>query len=139
MNEGFDSWAVVELMGHVRMAGRVTEEERFGAKVGRVDVPRAPVPCIDCKGTGAALSPGGTSVRCSFCQGQGFFDGGFTTVYFGGGSIYRLTPTTEEVARGVAACSQPEPVHRWELPSPAKAAAAFDPDPDDRLDDERDF
>lgn len=37
--DGFDSWAIVELMGHVRMAGRVTEEERFGGKVGRVDVP----------------------------------------------------------------------------------------------------
>src|SRR5262245_46890507 len=32
-------WAVLELMGHVRTAGRVTEEERFGAKLGRIDVP----------------------------------------------------------------------------------------------------
>lgn len=38
--ESFDSWAVVELMGHVRMAGRVTEEERFGCKMGRIDIPR---------------------------------------------------------------------------------------------------
>ena len=37
--ESFDSWAVLELMGHVRIAGRVTEEERFGAKVGRIDIP----------------------------------------------------------------------------------------------------
>lgn len=29
-----DSWAIVELMGHVRIAGRITEEERFGAKLG---------------------------------------------------------------------------------------------------------
>lgn len=45
--------------------------------------------------------------------------GGFTTQYFSGSSIYRLTPTTEEIARGVAAKSQPQPVHRWELPAPA--------------------
>lgn len=32
-------WAVLELMGHVRLAGRVSEEEKFGAKVGRIDVP----------------------------------------------------------------------------------------------------
>lgn len=105
---GFESWAVLELMGHVRMAGRVTEEERFGCKMGRIDVPKGD---------------------------------GFTRVYFGGGSVYRMTPTTEEVARSVAKGSQPEPVHRWELPSPEKAAEPwaetvgarleFDPDDED--------
>jgi hypothetical protein len=34
-----DAWAIVELMGHVRIAGRVSEEERFGSKLGRLDVP----------------------------------------------------------------------------------------------------
>jgi hypothetical protein len=34
-----ETWAVVELMGHVRVAGRVTEEEKFGGKLGRIDVP----------------------------------------------------------------------------------------------------
>jgi hypothetical protein len=71
-------------MGHVRYAGRVTEEERFGARVGRVDVPGK--------------------------------DGGFTTVYFGGQSVYRLIPVTEEVARVAARRNQPEPVHAWDLP-----------------------
>jgi hypothetical protein len=90
--ERFEAWAVLELMGHVRMAGRVTEEERFGAKMGRIDVP----------------------------------DGdGFTTVFFGGGSVYRMTPTTEEVARAVAKGSRPEPVHRWELPKPEAAPAVL--------------
>ena len=36
----FDSWCVLEQMGHVRMAGRVTEEERFGVMMGRIDIPR---------------------------------------------------------------------------------------------------
>lgn len=84
--ETFDSWAVVELMGHVRMAGRLTEEERFGGKMGRLDVP----------------------------------DGDrFVTTYFTAGSVYRITPTTEELARSVAARNKPEPVHRYELPAPA--------------------
>jgi hypothetical protein len=82
--EGFDSWAVVELMGHVRTAGRVTEEERFGVKMGRCDVPGK--------------------------------DGGFTTVYFNGSSVYRLTPCSEAAARAVACRAQPEPVHQWEMP-----------------------
>lgn len=82
----FESWAVVELMGHVRMAGRVTEEEHFGAKLGRIDIPK---------------------------------DDGFFTQYFGGQSVYRMTPVTEEAARAVAARNVPEPVHTWELPKPA--------------------
>jgi hypothetical protein len=35
-----EMWAVVELMGHVKMAGRVSEEERFGAKMGRIEIPQ---------------------------------------------------------------------------------------------------
>lgn len=38
--EKFGTWGIVDLMGHLRLAGYVTEEERFGAKCGRVDVPR---------------------------------------------------------------------------------------------------
>ena len=34
------SFAVVELMGHVRLAGRISEEERFGGKYGRIDIPQ---------------------------------------------------------------------------------------------------
>lgn len=34
-----DQWAILELMGHVRTAGRVTEEEKFGVKMGRIDIP----------------------------------------------------------------------------------------------------
>lgn len=36
-----DTWAVVELMGHVRLAGRLSEVERFGGKLARLDVPQA--------------------------------------------------------------------------------------------------
>jgi hypothetical protein len=37
--EQLESWAVVSLMGHKTLAGRLSEEERFGAKMGRLDVP----------------------------------------------------------------------------------------------------
>ena len=97
MSESFEQWGIVELMGHVRVAGKVTEEEHFGSKMGRIDIP----------------------------------DGreGFTTQWFGGSSVYRLTPTTEAIARAVAAKSQPEPVYQWELP-PARGKR---PDPEDEL------
>lgn len=87
----FEQWAILELMGHVKLAGRVTEEEHFGAKLGRIDIPTT--------------------------------DGGFTTQFFSGGSIYRLTPTTEEIARHIAANNQPRPVQVWELPAAAGRTA----------------
>jgi hypothetical protein len=89
MGMAFEKWAVVELMGHVRMAGRVTEEERFGAVMGRIDIP----------------SEGDT----------------FTTQYFNGSSIYRVTPVSEEAARAMAKSHQPRPVYDWELPKLAAA------------------
>lgn len=33
-------WAVVEIFGHRRHAGRTREEERFGTKMLRIDIPR---------------------------------------------------------------------------------------------------
>jgi hypothetical protein len=39
MPETFDQWAVVELFGHQRIAGRVTEQAIGGATFIRVDVP----------------------------------------------------------------------------------------------------
>lgn len=88
--ENFEGWAILELMGHLRTAGYVTEEEHFGCKLGRIDIP----------------------------NGEGS-----VTQYFGGSSIYRLTPTTEEIARAVALRNQPAPVQRWELPAPKEERA----------------
>lgn len=59
-----------------------------------------------------------------------------STHFFGGQSIYCLTPTDEETARRVAAGYHPEPVSEWQLPKPETArrdrvreiAARDDPD-----------
>ena len=40
--ETFDQCAIVELMGHVRLAGRVTETSLFGTTLCRVDIPDTP-------------------------------------------------------------------------------------------------
>ncbi len=93
-SDNFETWAIVELLGHVKIAGLVSEEERFGTKMGRIEIPGP--------------------------------DGKFVTQYFAGGSVYRITPTTEEIARSVAKNNAPSPVHRWELPSPAALAEAED-------------
>lgn len=80
----FGTWAILELMGHVKLAGFVTEEELFGGKMGRIDIPR------------------GDDERA-------------VTQYFGGQTVYRLTPVSEEVAQAFAARNQPRPVYKWEL------------------------
>jgi hypothetical protein len=85
-------WAILELMGHVRLAGRISEETRFGVALGRIDIPK------DLAGDE------------------------FTTQFFSGSSIYRLTPTTEAIARSIAKANQPAPVRRWELPQLEAAA-----------------
>ena len=37
----YEGWAIVELMGHRRRAGRVSEVEQYGARLLRVDIPIA--------------------------------------------------------------------------------------------------
>jgi hypothetical protein len=98
------SWAIVELMGHVRLAGMITEENHFGAVVGRVDIPQE--------------------------------DGTAVTQFFGGGSIYRLTPTTEEIARAIALQDKPKPIQPWELHLSLPKPPAGDDRDDDGDDDE---
>lgn len=100
-------------MGHVKIAGHVTEVEIFGSKLGRVDIPNGDT---------------------------------FVTQYFNGSSLYRLTPTTEEIARSVAKSNQPEPVFRWELPQVKQLSSgddnllmrSLDPEDDDDFEDSDD-
>lgn len=92
----------MELMGHVRLGGFVSEVTMFGGKVGRIDVP---VP-----------------------------DGKTVTQFFGPSSLFRLTPTTEEVARKVAAANRPAPVHAWELQQLQPPAKRTDDDDEDGSD-----
>ncbi|RAI45096.1 hypothetical protein CH341_05715 [Rhodoplanes roseus] len=63
-------WACVEVFGHRRHFGRCTEEERFGAKMLRVDVPKP-------------ASDGPSAVA-------------WTTHYYGGGALFSYTLPDEE-------------------------------------------
>jgi hypothetical protein len=76
-------WCIVELLGHRRVAGFVTEVQIAGAGFLRVEVPSVPS----------------------------------ATQFVSPGSVYALTPTTEEIVCRVA--QPPTPVSRWELPAAA--------------------
>lgn len=79
----FESWAVVELFGHQRIAGLVTEATIGGCSFVRVDVPEQP-----------AIEPtqwhGARPAIPAY------------TRYFGQGAIYALNPCSEEGARYTA-------------------------------------
>jgi len=86
----FDSWAIVELMGHRKLAGRVSEKVIAGTALLRIDVPEV------------AQEDGQPNIP------------GFTQFY-GASSIYCLTPTSEEIARRYAGYHRERPVQAYEL------------------------
>lgn len=83
-------WAVLEIMGHRRLAGHVTEETIAGAVMLRIDIP-----------------------------GPNAGDPTKATQYYGGSSLFCMTPTTEELARKEA--NPPE----WK-PTPLQLSAGDD-------------
>lgn len=91
-SQSFNTWAIVEVMGHKKFAGFVTEQTFGAATMIRVDVPATEQP-----------------------------DGRTTAEYsklIGVGSIYMLTPCTEEVARKAAVV-----IERWNDPIPVSIPA----------------
>lgn len=102
----FEGWAILELMGHRRLAGHLSEQVVGGASFVRIDVPAA--------------------------DGQG----NVATQFYSPSSVYCITPTTEAIARKVAASSQPAPVTAWELrDTPALSGRATPPSYDQDDDD----
>jgi hypothetical protein len=88
-------------MGHVRMAGLVSEATIAGHGFLRIDVPKA----------------------------DGLLTDWVATQYFNPSSVYRMTPVTEAIARKVAADNQPRPATRWELE--AREAVTHDREDED--------
>lgn len=86
----FEEWALVELFGHQKIVGKVTESSLAGGAFLRVDVP-------SCGPEHPAF-----------------------TRFFGPGAIYSINPISEETARGLMTHIRTEPVDRWMLPQIAE-------------------
>lgn len=84
------TWAIVEIFGHRRHAGRMREEERFGAKMLRIDVPTRGDPEKN----------------------------GWETHWYGGSAIFSLTLTDEDSV--MRANKPYEPPARYRLPPPRR-------------------
>lgn len=98
----FETWAIVEVMGHRRLAGFVREVSIAGAGFLRVDVPSEDI----------SAAPKATQ----FLRPE---------------SIYALTPCTEEAARRVARSISIAPAAVWEFPDAPKIGLRS-PDDEDR-------
>ncbi len=111
----FEEWCVVEIMGHKKFAGFVSEQAVGGASFVRVDVPEVTTEKGD--------------VLPSFSK------------LFGASSIYCLSPCTEATAKAFAAQMRTESFSRYEAPrlmapapaSPYQATDEIDDDADDLL------
>lgn len=78
----FREWAILELMGHRKMVGWITEQQIGGASFIRIDIPKGGGPLFDTD----------------------------ATQFYSPSAVYCITPTTEEVARKVASTCQTRPV-----------------------------
>lgn len=104
----FETWAIVEIMGHSKYAGLVTEQAIGGCSFVRVDVPE--------------INDEGGDGRPAF------------TKLFGQSSIFCLTPCTEEAARSAAKSLRARAMTVFGTPS-TTPQIGYDPD-DDYPDDD---
>lgn len=95
--EAFEGWAILELMGHRRLAGWVSEQTLAGTAFIRLDIP------ADGDDAGATYDPDQDSY--------------VATQLYSPAALYCLTPTTKDMALAVARHNRPTPVQRWELPT----------------------
>jgi len=102
----YEGWAIVELMGHVRLGAYVTEAELAGAGFLRLEVPEHTAGGVDWPAATQFINPS---------------------------SLYRLTPCTEEMARQIRPNARP--IETWELPRRELEPARVGSDPDDPFDE----
>lgn len=87
----FDSWCLLEIMGHQKFAGRVTEETIAGSAFLRIDIPER-------------------------ADGTPAF-----TKFFSPSSVYSFTPMAEDLVRGIAAELRNAPIAAYDLPAEMRA------------------
>lgn len=117
----FRGWAKVEVMGHQSHVGYVTTEAYGTAVLFRIDQPEIPEleeTLTESQWIGNATLPAGTVVQRAKIEA--------VSVLVGAGSIYRIIPCTEEVARKAIQENQRRPLIAVKLPG-AKALTAVEP------------
>ena len=101
--ESFRQWCVVELFGHQKIAGLVSEFQIAGGSLVRVDVPALEaVPPT-------TMQQDGDGYITRYAQAEKPAMPAFTKMY-GLGAIYGISPCSEETARAMAAQIRVTPI-----------------------------
>lgn len=129
----FEGWAVVEMMGHQREIGFVTTEYFGSAALFRVDTPEIPERDLTTKrpeyldtDQGYKLCPAGSKVRRPSIPAK--------TRLVSPGSLYAITPCTEETARQAIDDTIPRRLILLEIPqseTKALTGAIEQPEPEE--------
>jgi hypothetical protein len=112
----FADWAIVEIYGHSKAAGYVTSVYFGPAAMFRVDVPELPEREYTTERPGYTNHewvPAGAKVKRPMTPAR--------SELLGPGSIFRMTPCTEDVARRMIEEIYPRPLIVLELPPDLKA------------------
>lgn len=121
-------WAIIELMGHRRLAGYVQEVEVAGQGMLRLDVPDHPWRngCTCGSADPESLDHEKHNHTCQMFRADDDLEPRdvIATQFYSPSALYCLTPTTEEIARGLAQRAKPAPVARYELPAPPAPTTA---------------
>jgi hypothetical protein len=113
--QNLDCWAIVDLFGHQKIAGKLTTQTLGAAALIRVDVPEIEIPERDeLHWRGGRREP---------VKMPAYKKGGYTR-FFGVGAIYSINPVSEELARRAMAVIDAEPVKPYEIPQPLALPAA---------------
>lgn len=96
MSEEQIGWAVLELMGHRKLAGYITDDQGLI----RIDVYTEDPERLE-----------GDQVVRSGAQP-------IATQWYGRAAVYCITASTVDMCVAVSKSHQPQPVGRWELPAP---------------------
>jgi hypothetical protein len=127
-----DGYAVVEVLGHNTFAGKISEHAIGGSALLRIDIPEVPekkIPYTDYDYSNGKCVP---VQRVRTLAARPAF-----TKLIGIGSIYALTPCTEEVARRVAEEGRKQPIDMVSMPAIERMAlTAGDAEIEDDTDDQ---
>lgn len=127
----FEQWCIVELFGHTKLAGLVSEQSIGGAMFVRVDVPEVQ------REASSGKIVNGQYEEQKYTETIAQF-----TRFFGANAIYSITPTSEAIARAMAQRIATRPVAAFELPqlkalnAPAEHEAPPNGDEDERDEDD---
>lgn len=127
----FDGFAIVEVMGHNSFAGHVTTQAFGAAVLFRIDVPELPegeVILAYADRSGSEVLPAGSKVMREKVQGY--------TKLIGAGSIYAITPCTEDAVMAYVQRQQRQPLRLLELPASKQIEKPEDEDGGGDMDEE---